>query len=334
MARQWYPWGTLLLVLVGTALPLRDGQARLPQAWHKASIVSGTVQNAAADTLVLITEGDWSPTHHAAVRLTFVLTPETRILWGIQRLAVVELHRGDIVTVRFHEQSGQKIAEAVWALMARARELSPSHTPEAEAETAYAEANRLLKTAHVREALPYLNRAIHLQPGFLFAYSRRGYVYAALAELEAGHATQQTTRERALADYSTAIDQGRKHGLMAAPWYNNRGVLYRQLQDHERALQDFSTALRIDPGYTLAWQNRAQVRRALGDWEGAVADLTQVIGLEPEVGKWYCQRGVLWRRQEAMTQAQQDFQRCLTLDPSLREQYPQATDDVRREPHH
>jgi tetratricopeptide (TPR) repeat protein len=83
----------------------------------------------------------------------------------------------------------------------------------------------------------------------------------------------------------------------------------------------------------LALHNRAQLRRALGDAEGAMADLTQVIGLEPEVGKWYCQRGVLWRRQEAMTRAQQDFQRCLTLDPSLREQYPEASEVLRRAPH-
>jgi tetratricopeptide (TPR) repeat protein len=333
MARRWYRCGTLLIVLIGTAMPLREGQARLPQAWFGASVVSGTVQSIAADKLVLTTDEGLSPAHQGAMRLMFVLTPETQLLWGTQRLVAVELHHGDVVTVRFHERSGEKIAEAVWALVARARELSPARTAEAEAEAAYARANRLLETAHVREALPYLDRAIHLRPGFLSAYSRRGFVYATLAALEEDHVAQLRTRERALADYTTAIDEGNKHGLMAATWYNNRGVLYRQLQDLDHALQDFTAAIRVDPTYVLALHNRAQLRRALGDAEGAVADLTQVIGLEPEVGKWYCQRGALWRRQEAMTQAKQDFQRCLALDPSLREQFPEALEALRRPPH-
>jgi tetratricopeptide (TPR) repeat protein len=333
MARRWYRCGTLLVVLAGMTMPLREGQARLPRAWNETSVVSGTVQSTSADKLVLTTDEGWSRAHHGAVRLTFVLTSKTHLLWGAQRLAAAELHRGDVVMVCFHERSGEKVAEAVWALVARARELSPVQTAEAEAEAAYARANRLLETAHVREALPYLDRAIHLYPGFLSAYSRRGFVYATLAALEEDHAAQLRTRERALADYTTAINEGSKHGLMAATWYNNRGVLYRQLQDLEHALQDFTAAIRVDPTYVLALHNRAQLRRALGDAEGAMADLTQVIGLEPEVGKWYCQRGVLWRRQEAMTRAQQDFQRCLTLDPSLREQYPEASEVLRRAPH-
>jgi tetratricopeptide (TPR) repeat protein len=282
------------------------------------------VQSAAADKLVLIIDEDRSSMRQA--RLTFVLTPETQLLWATQPLAAAELQPGDVIMVRFHEQSGQKVAQAVWALLARAQELSPTETAEDAAEAAYTRANRLIDAAHFREALPYLNRAIHLQPTLLFAYSRRGYVYAALAALETDHEAQQITRERALADYTTAIDEGSQRGLMAAAWYNNRGVLYRQLQDPERALQDFTAALRVDPTSVLALQNRARVRRGLGDWEGALADVTQMISLEPKVGKWYCQRGMLWRQQQAKTQAQQDFQRCLTLDPSLREQYPEATD--------
>ena len=333
MARQWHQCATLLIVLIGTAMPLRESQARLPRAGSETSVVSGTVQSTSADELVLATNEESSGAHQGLVRLTFVLTSATQLLWGTQRLAAVELHHGDVVMVRFDERSGEKIAEAVWALVARAQELSPAQTAEAEAEAAYARANRMLETAHVREALPHLDRAIHLHPGFLSAYSRRGFVYATLAALEEDHVAQLRTRERALADYTTAIDEGGKHGLMAATWYNNRGVLYRQLQDLDHALQDFTAAIRVDPTYVLALHNRAQLRRAIGDAEGAMADLTQVIGLEPEVGKWYCQRGALWRRQEAITQAQRDFQRCLTLDPSLRDQYPEASEVLRRAPH-
>jgi tetratricopeptide (TPR) repeat protein len=332
MTRRRCRWGTLLIVLVGTAIQLREGSARQQPGLHETSVVSGTVQSASDTHLVLITDQDRSGARRAGMRLTFVLTPKTLLLWGTQRLATAEIQRGDSVMVSYHEQSGRKVVQAIWALMARAQELSPTQTAEAGAEAAYTRATRLMDAAHVRQALPYLDRAILLQPGFLDAYGRRGYAYATLGMLEADHATQQRYRERALADYTAAIDHGKKRGLMAAVWYNNRGVIYRQLQDNPLALQDFTMALQIEPTYISALQNRASVRRALGDWEGALQDLSRVIGLEPQIGKWYCQRGQLWLRQEATAQAQQDFQRCLALDPSLQERYREAIDQLQHKP--
>ena len=332
MTRRGCRWGTLLIVLVGTAMPIREGRARPQPGFHGAAIVSGRVQSVSAKQLALIADQDRSPIGPAGVTLTFVLTPETQLVWGTQRLEAAELQRGDIVMVRYYEQSGQQIAQVIWALVALARELSPAQTAEAAAEAAYDQASRLMDVAHFREALPYLNQAILLQPGFLAAYGRRGYAYATLAMLEADHAAQQSYRERALADFTTAIDEGIKQGLMAAVWYNNRGVLYRQLQDDPHALQDFSMALQIEPTYLSALQNRAYLRRALGDWEGATEDLTQVIALEPQIGKWYCQRGQLWLQQRVISQAQQDFQRCLTLDPSMHERYHDAIDQLPHKP--
>jgi tetratricopeptide (TPR) repeat protein len=332
MTRRRCRWGRLLVVLVGMTISPREGSARPLPGLHETSVMSGTVQSASDEHLVLITHQDDSVVRQAGVRLTFALTPHTQLLWGTQRLTAAELQPGDAVMVRYHEQSGQKVVQAIWALLSRAQELSPAQTAEAGAEAAYTQASRLMDAAHVRQALPYLDRAILLQPGYLDAYGRRGYAYATLGMLEADHATQRSYRERALADYTTAIDQGMKRGLMAAVWYNNRGVIYRQLEDNPHALQDFTTALQIEPTYISALQNRASVRRALGDWEGAMQDLTQVIGLEPQIGKWYCQRGQLWLGQEATAQAQQDFQRCLALDPSLQERYREAIDQLHHKP--
>jgi tetratricopeptide (TPR) repeat protein len=332
MIRRWRRWGTLLIALVGMAIPLREGSARPLPGLHDTAVVSGTVQSASDDHLVLICDQDNSAIAQAGLRLTFALTPHTHLLWGTQRLVAATLQPGDAVIVRYHERSSQKVAQAVWALLARAQELSATQTAEAGAEAAYTQASRLIDAARVQQALPYLDRAILLQPGYLEAYGRRGYAYATLGMLEGNHTAQQNYRERALTDYTTVIDQGVKRGLMAAVWYNNRGVIYRQLEDNLHALQDFTVALQIEPTYISALQNRASVRRALGDWEGAMQDLTQVIGLEPQIGKWYCQRGQLWLGQEATAQAQQDFQRCLALDPSLQERYREAIDQLHRKP--
>jgi tetratricopeptide (TPR) repeat protein len=332
MIRRGCRWGTLLIVLVGTVIPLRHGHARPQPGLDETSVISGTVASASDRQLVLITDQAPSVRRPAEARLTFVLTSHTQLLWGSQRLAAAALQHGDAEMVRYHEQSGRRVVQAIWALLARTQELSPTQTAEAGAQVAYAQASRLIEAARVRQALPYLDRAILLQPGFLDAYGRRGYAFATLGMLEADHGAQQSYRERALADYTTVIDQGAKRGLMAAVWYNNRGVIYRQLRDNPHALQDFTMALKIEPTYLSALQNRAIVRRALGDWQGALQDLTQMIGLEPQTGKWYCQRGQLWLRQEATAQAQQDFQRCLALDPSMHERYREAIDQLHHKP--
>jgi tetratricopeptide (TPR) repeat protein len=333
MARRCCRWGTLLIVMVGAAMPLREACARLHPGVHEGSSVSGIVQSASTAQLVLIPDQARSAAPQTAMKLTFVVRPETQLLWGAQTLAAAELQRGDTVMVRYHEQAGTKVAQMIWALMAHARETSPAETAEAGAEAAYAQARRLIDAGRLLDALPYLGRAIRLQPGYLAAYGRRGYVFATLAMMEGEDAAQQSYRQRALADYTTAIEEGMKHGLMAAVWHNNRGVLYRQLEDNERSLADFTAALHIEPSYVSALQNRANLRRTLGDSEGALEDLTQVITLEPEVGKWYCQRGLLLRQQGRDGGAQADFQRCLSLDPDLRERYPEATDRLRNEPH-
>jgi Tfp pilus assembly protein PilF len=332
MIRRKCRWGTLLIALVGMAISLREVSARPLPGLHETSVVSGTVQSASDAQLVLIPDEDKSVLGQVGLMMTFVLTPHTQLQWGTQPLATAEIHSGDCVMVRYHEQSGRNVVQAVWVLLAQAQELSPTQTAEAGAEAAYMQASRLIDAAHVRQALPYLDRAILLQPSYLDAYGRRAYAYATLGMLEADHATQQGYRERALADYTTAIDQGMKRGLMAAVWYNNRGVIYRQMKDNPHALQDFTTALQIEPTYISALQNRASVRRALGDWEGALQDLTQVIDLEPQIGKWYCQRGQLWLGQAARAEAQEDFQRCLALDPSLQERYREAIDQLHHKP--
>jgi regulator of sirC expression with transglutaminase-like and TPR domain len=332
MIRRGGRWGTLLIALAGIAIPLREGSARPLPGLHETSRVSGTVESASNEHLVLVSDQEKSGLGQAGLTLTFVLTPDTQLLWGTQHLATAELHSGDAVIVRYYEQSDRKVVQAIWALPVRAQELSPTQIAELGAEAAYTQAGHLMDVAHVRQALPYLDQAILLRPRYLEAYGRRGYAYATLGMLEGDHAAQQTYRQCAIADYTTAIDQGMERGLMAAAWYNNRGVIYRQLEDNPHALQDFTMALQIEPQYISALQNRASLRHTLGDWEGALQDLTQVIGLEPQTGKWYCQRGQLWLGQEATTQAQQDFQRCLALDPSLQERYREAIDQLHRKP--
>jgi tetratricopeptide (TPR) repeat protein len=50
---------------------------------------------------------------------------------------------------------------------------------------------------------------------------------------------------------------------------------------HDKALADFTEAIRLDPTYADAWNGRAIVWHATGKYEQAVADFTEASRLDP-----------------------------------------------------
>ena len=59
--------------------------------------------------------------------------------------------------------------------------------------------------------------------------------------------------QRAIQDFDEAI----RLNPRVAETYNNRGSAYNMLGQHQRALQDYNEALRIDPQYTRAYAKEA-----------------------------------------------------------------------------
>ncbi len=79
--------------------------------------------------------------------------------------------------------------------------------------------------------------------------------------------------ERAIDDYTEAIrlDPNR---LMA---YNIRGSIWGMKQETAKALDDFSAVISADPGDPAAYFNRARVWASTGELDKAIDDLTAVI---------------------------------------------------------
>ena len=83
---------------------------------------------------------------------------------------------------------------------------------------------------------------------------------------------------------TAVIQSGRETAADRAIAYNIRGVAYRDKGEMDRAIADFSEAIRLNPLLASAYHDRAIAYRAKGDNGRAVADQEVAIRLDPTYG--------------------------------------------------
>jgi tetratricopeptide (TPR) repeat protein len=86
--------------------------------------------------------------------------------------------------------------------------------------------------------------------------------------------------DKAVADFTEAI----RLDAQFAEAYSNRGGAYVNTGEYGKAIADSSTAIRLDPTLAAAYSNRGLVYRLKGDQAKADADFAKVkeLGYEPE----------------------------------------------------
>jgi len=83
--------------------------------------------------------------------------------------------------------------------------------------------------------------------------------------------------------------------------YNNRGTAYSAKGDHDRAIQDFSEAIRLSPTYAYTYRNRGIDYQEKGDYDHAIKDFNQAIRLDPNYARAYFDRGKAYNSQGITT---------------------------------
>lgn len=67
--------------------------------------------------------------------------------------------------------------------------------------------------------------------------------------------------------------------------YYSRGLLYwRELRNAYRAIRDLSRVMELDPARAEAWFNRAQAHQMRGDYDLAIADLEYYLAVGADEG--------------------------------------------------
>jgi tetratricopeptide (TPR) repeat protein len=82
--------------------------------------------------------------------------------------------------------------------------------------------------------------------------------------------------DKAIADYDQAIRLQQR-----ANFFTNRGDSYQFKGELGTALSDYDTALRLDPNFALAYNNRAVLHKKMGDRARALADYEAALRLDP-----------------------------------------------------
>lgn len=84
----------------------------------------------------------------------------------------------------------------------------------------------------------------------------------------------------------------------AAEWYQ-RGSEAQDAEQYEEAVQDYTEAIRLDPTYADAYNNRGVVYCVLQEYERALGDCTEAICLDPQyAGAYYNRDTHAWKRME------------------------------------
>ena len=119
--------------------------------------------------------------------------------------------------------------------------------------------------------------------------------------------------DKAIADFTEAIRL--KPDDAAAFFY--RGLAWGNKREYDKAIADYTEAIRLKPDYAFAFNNRGNAWWHLGDYDRAIADHTEAIRLKPERAAAFNNRGVAWAYKGEYDKALEDFSQALRLDKAL-----------------
>lgn len=95
----------------------------------------------------------------------------------------------------------------------------------------------------------------------------------------------------------------------------NRGNLYRDLNQRDMAINDYTEAIRLKPDYATAYVNRGNVYFHLKRYSDAITDYTEAIRLNSIYADAYINRGNVYLHLKQCLEAINDFQMAAKLNP-------------------
>jgi tetratricopeptide (TPR) repeat protein len=115
---------------------------------------------------------------------------------------------------------------------------------------------------------------------------------------------------------SAVIKAGRDKGEKLAEAFGSRGLAYRLKGEYDRAIQDYSQAIKLDAKSADAYNNRGVAYDNKGDYDHAIQDYDQAIKLRPSAEAHF-NRGNAYLGKGQHDHAIDDYNQALKLKPDF-----------------
>jgi len=119
-----------------------------------------------------------------------------------------------------------------------------------------------------------------------------------------------------IAGCTALIQAGKASAENLATFYNNRGAAYDDKRDYDRAIPDYTEAIRLNPNLASAFYGRGAAYNRKGDFDHAIREDDEAIRLNPNFAYAYDARGRAYRNKGDYDHAIQDYDEAIRLNPS------------------
>ncbi len=141
---------------------------------------------------------------------------------------------------------------------------------------------------------------------------------ASVAYINRGNAWQEKgDYNRAIADYSMAV----KAEPNAADAYLNRGLAYFKLESTTLALQDFNQAILLGANDAEAYNSRGLLRASIGQLDMALSDFVQATENDPLYVDAWINQGLMYANVKNYDHAREVLSRAIDLDGTSAKAY-------------
>ncbi len=104
-------------------------------------------------------------------------------------------------------------------------------------------------------------------------------------------------------------------------YFNRAAARYAANRDLPKALNDLTTALRLNPGQYQAFRLRGLIHARQGNWAGLRDDCSAAINVQPKRAELYHLRGMACYQLQDFEAAAADFDLAIQLEPERHESY-------------
>lgn len=123
--------------------------------------------------------------------------------------------------------------------------------------------------------------------------------------------------DQAMEDYNTAISINPKYGAA----YINRGIIFMERGQYDRAIEDFTTLMALEPNSVDSHINLGNAFYKKGETDRALREYDTAIFKKPGYYTTYVNRGIVYKENGKIIKAIEDFSVALSLKPDLTSLY-------------